>query len=94
MATCRTCGAPFDWGFDSATERWVPLEPVSTHDDLHRSFVTASGELRADHRDRHNAGLPTLVVSRLAEPVAPLEANNRSDASAQASPRRRRKRSA
>lgn len=54
MPNCNRCTKPFDWGFDG--ERWVPLEPVATHDDLDRTFVDENGVARADHRDRHPEG--------------------------------------
>jgi hypothetical protein len=62
MATCRGCGDTFDWGFCDG--RWVPLEPVETHDDLDRTYVDEDGELRADHRDRHSGGR-SVNVARL-----------------------------
>lgn len=68
MNCCKTCGLHFDWGWDSVTERWVPLEPVATHDDLQKSFVDETGLLRADHRDRH-AGISGVNVMRLGKKV-------------------------
>ena len=52
MPYCRTCGEPFDWGYETTTNRWIPLEPVDTDGDLDKSFVDEDGQLRADHRDR------------------------------------------
>jgi hypothetical protein len=39
-----------EWGNQDG--KWIPLEPIATHDDLDRSFVDEDGVLRADHRDR------------------------------------------
>jgi hypothetical protein len=68
----RHCGHQIEWGFDSVTGRWIPLEPIATHDDLPRTFVDENGVLRADHRDRHRPG--SVNVTRLEKKVQPLEA--------------------
>ena len=68
MATCKGCGKPMDWGYDSVTGRWVPLEPIETHMDLQRTFLDENGTLRADHRDRHGEGM-TVNVTRLPKKV-------------------------
>ena len=62
---CKHCGAEIDWGFDGAHNRWVPLEPVATQDDLPRTFLDENGVLRADHRDRHKRGASGVNVTRL-----------------------------
>ena len=60
MAICRGCGDEIQWGFCDG--RWVPLEPVKSHDDLDRTYVDENGELRADHRDRHDGQASVNVV--------------------------------
>lgn len=65
MATCKGCGAHFQWGFVDG--KWVPLEPVETHDDLDKTYVDENGVLRADHRDRH--GTQSVNVMRLDQKV-------------------------
>lgn len=64
MALCKGCGAVFQWGFCDG--RWVPLEPIDTHDDLDKSYVDENGVGRADHRDRHDSEqLASVNVTRL-----------------------------
>jgi hypothetical protein len=65
MAFCRHCGKEVDWGFDPVHNRWVPLEPVATHDDLPRTFLDENGVLRADHRDRDKQNSSGVNVTRL-----------------------------
>lgn len=60
MATCRTCGSEFQWGRVDGT--WVPLEPVTTHDGMDRTYVDENGVLRADHRDRHSGGASVNAI--------------------------------
>jgi hypothetical protein len=62
MAMCRGCGAAFQWGFCDG--KWVPLEPINTHEGMDRAYVDEDGVLRADHRDRHESGA-TVNVTRL-----------------------------
>jgi hypothetical protein len=50
---CKQCGEEIDWGSVDG-KKWVPLEPIESHDGMDRSFVDENGILRADHRDRHN----------------------------------------
>jgi hypothetical protein len=76
MSNCKNCGYPLDWGFDPDTGRWIPLEPIDTHDDLPRRFQDENGVLRADHRARHNSGA-TVNVTRLAREVPAEDANAR-----------------
>lgn len=66
---CNRCGAEIDWGFDLEYGRWIPLEPVATHDDLPRTFCDENGTLRADHRDRHKKDGSGVNVSRLEKKV-------------------------
>lgn len=72
MSNCNTCGSPISWGYDASTGRWIPLEPVATHDDLDRTHVDENGELRAEHRQRHDG--PSVNVQRLRRKISPLEA--------------------
>lgn len=71
MSICRNCGGEFDWAWNDRAERWELLEPIGQDGDLHRSFVDANGELRANHRDRHAGGKPTVSVSQLDRPIPP-----------------------
>lgn len=80
MAQCRGCGETFDWGFCDG--KWVPLEPVESHDDLDRTYIDEDGELRADHRDRHPHGRSVNVTR--------LDAKVRADDVAQEAPFHRR----
>jgi hypothetical protein len=75
-SSCKTCGNPLEWGFDSDQQRWIPLEPVATHDDLPRRFQDENGMLRADHRLRHSSRAD-VSVTRLARAVPAEEANAR-----------------
>ncbi len=72
MALCKGCGATFQWGFCDG--KWVPLEPVATHDDMARTYVDENGVLRADHRDKHGPGQSSINVTRLDRKIQPLEA--------------------
>lgn len=72
MAQCKQCGQPMDWGHGD-DGRWVPLEPVATHDDLDRTYVDEEGQLRADHRDRHPHGR-SVNVTRLSKKVKAKQA--------------------
>jgi hypothetical protein len=67
MAFCRHCGLEIDWGFDGV--RWIPLEPVATHDDLPRTFLDENGVLRADHRDREKASSSGVNIQRLEKKI-------------------------
>jgi hypothetical protein len=67
MPACNTCGEPFEWGWDG--ERWLPLEPIATHEGLDRTFVDENEVLRADHRDRHQEGMSGVNVTRLQKKV-------------------------
>lgn len=71
MALCKGCGATFQWGFCDG--KWVPLEPVVSHDDLSRTYVDENGVLRADHRDRHGPDQSSVNVTRLDRKVHPKE---------------------
>lgn len=77
MPICTTCGGEFNWAYDEDKDRWVLLEPVALHSDLDRTYVDAEGELRADHRDRHQGGKSSPTVHRLQRRVkaeeVPLE---------------------
>lgn len=69
---------PFTWG--NLDGKWIPLEPVETHEDLARTYVDENGELRADHRDRHPDGA-SVNIERLsrkipAEEVPDVEVDN------------------
>jgi hypothetical protein len=63
--TCRTCGERIEWGWINDKGKWVPLEPIETHDDLPRTFVDENDVLRADHRDRHRRGASGVNITRL-----------------------------
>jgi len=67
MPACHTCGEPFEWGWDG--ERWMPLEPIATHEGLDRTFVDENEVLRADHRDKHQEGMSGVNITRLAKKV-------------------------
>lgn len=67
--TCNRCGETVEWGWDKTASRWVPLEPITTHDDLQRTFVDENNVLRADHRDRHKKGDSGVNVTRLEKKV-------------------------
>jgi hypothetical protein len=67
MPACNTCGEPFEWGWDG--ERWLPLEPIATHEGLDRTFVDENEVLRADHRDKHQEGMSGVNVTRLQKKV-------------------------
>ena len=67
MPICNTCGEPFEWGWDG--ERWLPLEPIATHEGLDRTFVDENEVLRADHRDKHQEGMSGVNITRLQKKV-------------------------
>jgi len=90
MTHCKTCGGAIEWGFDEESKKWVPLEPTSTHADLDRTHVDANGELRADHRTRHNGA--TVTVTRLRQPVPAGMADGNEEAIVASARRRRRAR--
>lgn len=98
MAQCKGCGSPMDWGYDSVTQRWIPLESIETHDDLEKSFVDENGILRADHRDRHEGRsgvnvirldkkVPAEVLEKEATSVTPIRRTRKTTKKATA-PRR------
>jgi hypothetical protein len=68
MAKCRNCGDEIDWAICDG--RWVPLEPLTSHDAvaISLSYVDAEGVLRADHRERCEGNVP-IVVTRLKHKV-------------------------
>src|ERR1700747_3064948 len=94
MALCKSCGLDIDWGYDERSNRFIPLEPVATDDDLPKTFRDVYGKLRADHRDRHQKK-PTVKVTRLDVPVAakttPIKkaAPRKAPAAKKAAPRKR-----
>lgn len=69
MPFCKTCGKPFDWGWQA--DRWVMLEPTDRDRDLDRRFVDENGRYRADHRDRCVG--ESVNVTRLDKAVRPEE---------------------
>jgi len=90
VSNCKSCGYPLDWGFDAETGKWIPLEPVATHDDLPRRFQDENGVLRADHRARHNSG-QTVNVTRLDREIPAEMANEHSEEIKRAERNRRRR---
>lgn len=76
MAICKGCGSKFQWGFCDG--KWVPLEPVESHDDMDRTYVDENGTLRADHRDRHDGNVASINVMRLDRKVPAWSASNSS----------------
>jgi hypothetical protein len=76
VARCRVCGEVISWGFDGVSGRYIPLEPRETDTDLEKTFVDEDGELRADHRDRHEDGT-VINVERLRRRVQPPESEPR-----------------
>jgi hypothetical protein len=72
MPYCQGCGGTFQWGFMEG--KWVPLEPVESHADMDRTYVDEHGQLRADHRDRHENGV-SVNVTRLQMKVPATMAN-------------------
>ena len=95
MAFCKGCGLPIEWGYDEASNRFVPLEPEATDGDMVKTFRDAYGKLRADHRDRHDKSKPTVKITRLDVPVrakiTPIRktAAKKAPAAKKAAPRRR-----
>jgi hypothetical protein len=85
MPICHSCGEPFDWGWDAQAQRWLPLEPIATHEGLDRTFVDENEVLRADHRDRHQEGQSGVNVTRLQKKVPAETADEKEK------PRRRRR---
>jgi hypothetical protein len=67
MAQCNQCGAIVQWAWIG--DSWAPLEPITTHDDLDRTYMDENGVLRADHRDRHEQHYTSVNAVRLRKKV-------------------------